>query len=239
MLSPRLRLAADFVRTGVPIADIGTDHAYLPAALVLSVKTPRCVACDLRAGPLARAAQTVRRYNCADKITLRLSDGLDAVEEGEARDVVIAGMGGELILAIVLRCAWLRRGDVRLVLQPMTAQEELRRGLCENGFAILREAVAREGDKLYLALTAAYTGKWRAPDAVFCAVGLLPENSDPLSAAFLQKKADALRTRASGLRRARETRPELPAAEALAAAVENLAAAAQARAAAYEQEALS
>lgn len=223
ILSPRLRLAAELVRAGVPVADIGTDHAYLPAFLAVSGKSPRCVACDLRPGPLARAEETVRRFSCGNQVALRLSDGLDKVAEDEARDVVLAGMGGELILAIVLRCEWLRRPDVRLVLQPMTAQEELRCGLCENGFEILREAVACEGDKLYLALTAGYTGKRRTPDDVFCAAGLLAENGDALSAVFLKKKAAALQKRADGLRHARSPSAELPRAEQLAAAVARIA----------------
>ena len=97
VLSPRLKTAADMVRKGVVAADIGTDHAYLPSYLVLSGICPRALACDLRKGPLENAAETLEHWNIADKITLRLSDGLDELSAGEADDIIMAGMGGILI----------------------------------------------------------------------------------------------------------------------------------------------
>ena len=93
VLSPRLKTAADMVRKGVVAADIGTDHAYLPSYLVLNGICPRALACDLRKGPLENAAETLERWNISDKITLRLSDGLDELSAGEADDIIMAGIG--------------------------------------------------------------------------------------------------------------------------------------------------
>ena len=85
------------VRPGSVAADIGTDHAYLPASLILNGICPRALACDLRKGPLSNAAKTVAAYGLEGKITLRLSDGFDEIEPFEADDLIICGMGGTLM----------------------------------------------------------------------------------------------------------------------------------------------
>lgn len=108
VLSPRLKTAADMVRKGVVAADIGTDHAYLPSYLVLSGICPRALACDLRKGPLENAAKALEHWNIADKITLRLSDGLDELSAGEADDIIMAGMGGILIAKLLERTEWVK-----------------------------------------------------------------------------------------------------------------------------------
>ncbi|MDR3645372.1 MAG: class I SAM-dependent methyltransferase, partial [Clostridia bacterium] len=166
-LTPRLRAVASLVREGVNVADIGTDHAYLAVWLVRSGGCGRCIACDVNAGPLERARETLRAYGAQDRVELRLADGLDAVRAQEADDVVIAGMGGELIAEIIARCGWLRESSKHLVLQPMTAQPELRRALCRSGFEIVREGAAREGAKLYVVISAVFTGRVSEPDELF------------------------------------------------------------------------
>ena len=123
-LCPRLQMVADFVRDGAAVADIGTDHAYLPVALVLSGKCPRAVVSDLREMPLENARQAIRRYHLEDRIVACLSDGLDEIAPDWAQDIIIAGMGGELIAAILARAPWLRNEGKRLILQPMTHAED-------------------------------------------------------------------------------------------------------------------
>lgn len=127
------------VRKGVVAADIGTDHAYLPSYLVLSGICPRALACDLRKGPLENAAETLEHWNIADKITLRLSDGLDELSVGEADDIIMAGMGGILIAKLLERTEWEKNKNIRLILQPMSHAEEVRLFLCNNGFDIIEE----------------------------------------------------------------------------------------------------
>lgn len=150
-LSPRLAMAAGMVPWGARLADIGTDHAYLPAALVLSGRIPCAIAADLRSGPLERAEKTVKEFNLTDKIQLRLCDGLRGIRPHETDAVVIAGMGGETIAAILGAAPWLRAGDVPLILQPMSSMYDLRRWLGEHGFRIEREELCREGETLYTA----------------------------------------------------------------------------------------
>lgn len=100
-LSPRLRMVGELVPAGARLADVGTDHAYLPAALILEGKIPWAIAADLRQGPLNRARATVREYGLTGKVAFRLCDGLSGIRPGEVDAVAAAGMGGETIAAIL------------------------------------------------------------------------------------------------------------------------------------------
>ena len=151
-LSPRLRMVGELVPAGARLADVGTDHAYLPAALLLEGKIPWAVAADLRRGPLDRARATVREYGLTGKIAFRLCDGLAGIGPDEADAVVIAGMGGETIAAILSAAPWVREKNMPLILQPMSSFPDLREWLGRNGFPIGEERLAREGDVLYTAL---------------------------------------------------------------------------------------
>ncbi len=117
-LDERLYLCAKNVRLGSTVADIGADHAYIAIWLILNEVCPRAIATDLRSGPLMNAQKNIFKYGVADKIEARISDGLDAVFPAEVEDIIIAGMGGELIMQIIARAGWLRDPTKHLVLQP-------------------------------------------------------------------------------------------------------------------------
>ena len=151
-LSPRLRMVGDLIPPGARLADVGTDHAYLPAALILEGKLPWAIAADLRQGPLDRARATVREYGLTGKVAFRLCDGLRGIRPEEVDAVTVAGMGGETIAAILSAAPWVRERE--LVLQPMSSMPELRGWLQENGFRIEEERLAKEGDALYTAFLA-------------------------------------------------------------------------------------
>ena len=123
-LTPRLQLLADWVRPGAKLADVGTDHAYLPVWLLLHHRVEHAIASDLRQGPLERARQTGRAWQVHD-LDLRLGDGLSGISPDEADTVVIAGMGGEHIAAILAAAPWTRDGCHTMLLQPMTRAQEL------------------------------------------------------------------------------------------------------------------
>ena len=142
-LSPRLRLLADWVRPGARVADVGTDHAYLPVWLVLHGRVSSAIASDLRKGPIQRARETCLRHG-ADSVDCRLCDGLSGIGAEEADTVIIAGMGGENIAAILAAAPWTKDGAHTLLLQPMTRAASLRKFLAENGYTILREALTCE-----------------------------------------------------------------------------------------------
>ncbi len=152
-LSPRLGMVAGLVPPGARLADIGTDHAYLPAALVGEGKIPSAIAADLRQGPLARARETVRRAGLTGKIFFRLCDGLSGIRPDEVDAVAIAGMGGETIAAILAAAPWVRERDVPLVLQPMSSMPDLRLWLAGHGYRIQEEWLCREGETLYTAFS--------------------------------------------------------------------------------------
>lgn len=215
-LCPRLQMAADFVRSGAAVADIGTDHAYLPAYLVMTGKCRRAVAADVRELPLENARQTIRRYHLEDRITACLSDGLAAIDPSQVEDIVIAGMGGELIAALLARAPWLRDGAKRLILQPMTHAEDVRRFLYENGFAILEEQAVREGERLYVALRARYTGEKTACSPGLPYLGRLPDCRSEAAALFLEKQRQRLTIRAQALRRSNRAPEECARLEAAA-----------------------
>ena len=127
------------VRSGNIAADIGTDNAYLPAWLILNNICPSALACEVRKGPLDNAKKTVEQYGIEEKITLRLSDGFDKIEPFEAQDFIMCGMGGTLMEELVSRTEWLKDTTKRLIVQPQSHSEDIRRFFVENGFEILFE----------------------------------------------------------------------------------------------------
>lgn len=147
-LTPRLQAIANQVPQGARLVDVGTDHGHLPVWLLLNGRIDRAIAADLRAGPLDRARDTARQYGQTERLSFRLCDGLADVRPEEVDTVVIAGMGGETIAAILKAAPWSRE-DKLLFLQPMTGAPKLREWLQANEYRILNEEIVREGKKLY------------------------------------------------------------------------------------------
>ena len=150
-LSPRLQAVADFVPEGEAVVDVGTDHGYIPIYLVETGKAPRAFAMDVGKGPLERAKAHVQQLNpqIRERITLRLSDGLKELKPGEAGAVVIAGMGGDLMMRILNEGRHVWDTVKTWVLSPQSEPERVRRFLEEEGFAILREMMVKDGGKYY------------------------------------------------------------------------------------------
>lgn len=149
-LGNRLGAIYDMVKGGT-VADIGTDHALLPVALVQGGKCTGGYACDIKRGPLESAARTIAAAGLTERIERVLCDGIPA-HGTDCDTIVIAGMGGLMIADI------LSRADIsdhtQLLLQPMTKAHELRRYLVHNGFVIDRERYVREGKMIYVVLDA-------------------------------------------------------------------------------------
>lgn len=198
-LDERLELVRSMVRSGVCAADIGTDHAYLPLHLVISEQASRVYASDINEGPLASARETVARFKMQPYIETVLSDGLDKVPVDEVDDIIIAGMGGELIASIIDREPKLKDGAKRLILQPMTMADKLRRYLYEHGFSIIDENAVREGGHVYTAMCARYTGEEHQIDEITALVGLLPRRSSAAAAEYIHGQANKLRKKGQGL----------------------------------------
>ena len=156
-LSPRLMAAANFVRPMAVVADIGTDHAYLPIYLCKLGKIRSAVASDINEGPVARAKINIATHSLAKKIAVCHTDGLTGIEAYSPTDIIICGMGGELIAEIIKRAEWSKSGSIRLILQPMTHADKLRKFLCDEGYLIIDEALAKE-EKVYQIICAEYRG---------------------------------------------------------------------------------
>lgn len=158
-LSPRLCAAAELVRSNCFAADVGTDHAYLPIALCLCGKIRGAVASDINKGPIEKARENIEKYGLGDKISTLHTDGLRGVEAFSPDDVLILGMGGELIASIIENAPWVAKEGINLCLQPMTHAELLRKFLFEHSFEIIDERIVREGEKLYQLILASFTNE--------------------------------------------------------------------------------
>lgn len=171
-ISKRLHAAASLAREGARIADVGTDHAYLPIYLFLSGKVSGGVVSDINRGPVERARANLRDYGCAKAFSALMTDGLFGVESYSPEDIFILGMGGELIIKIIDEARWVRKSEVRLILQPMTHPEFLRKYLAREGFCIKSELLVDE-DKIYHVICAEYDGVARELDGLEALFGRL------------------------------------------------------------------
>jgi tRNA (adenine22-N1)-methyltransferase len=203
-LTPRLAALAELVPHGSIVADIGTDHAYLPVYLVQERGCRLVVASDISPGPLALARETVAAFNCLHKIDLRLGNGLQVLRADDAIEtVVIAGLGGRSIAALLEEGREQLRQAQRLILQPMQDAALLRLYLAGHGFALLQEALVLEGSRLYEIIMAA-PGREEETDLFRLAVGpRLLERQPPLLAKLLREKMRRLRAVRSSLQKAR------------------------------------
>lgn len=189
-LDSRLKAAADLCRRGVTVCDVGTDHALL-ACYLAQTGAKSVIASDVRKGPLEAARRTIMQQG-VDNVAAVLSDGLDKIDYAD--DVVIAGMGGELIARIIAGCRFLSE-DTRFILQPMTKADTLRRELCRSGFEIIKERTAKEGVRRYTVMLVKYTGVKSEPDELFCMCGKI---TDP---DMLRSISAKLRKNAAGMDR--------------------------------------
>ena len=189
-LTDRLLKIASLVTEGKRVADIGTDHGYIPVYLLNQGKVPYAILADVNKGPLENARGEVRHNKLLDKVNLRLGSGIEVLEKGEVDEVIIAGMGGILISELLEAKLEVAHSVDKLILQPMQAQNELRKYLLNNGFEILDEVLVKEDFRIYEIIIAKYTGKNTVvSDDIYYEVGTkLIENKDPLLNEFIDKK---------------------------------------------------
>lgn len=170
-LSPRLAMVAGLVREGARFADVGTDHAYLPIYLLGEGRLTLAVAADIAEGPLDRARENLAAAGLLDRVTLLLADGLSGMEGLGLTDIAICGMGGEMIASILAAAPFVRDPSLRLILQPMTKADHLRRYLAAEGFSVISERYATEDGRVYLCLSAVYDGLVRSLSSVTAVLG--------------------------------------------------------------------
>lgn len=155
-ISNRLKAVASLISEGNVLADVGTDHGYVPIYLMQQGKIPRAIAMDINKGPLERAREHIMLFGMGDYIETRLSDGLAALKEGEAESVLIAGMGGGLVIHILEAGSGIAKKAKELVLQPQSELERVRRFLEENGYVTEAEDMVFEDGKYYPMMRVCY-----------------------------------------------------------------------------------
>lgn len=206
-LTPRLRTIMAQVPAGARLADIGTDHALIPAALLRRGIIQTAIASDIRQGPLDSAARTAQQFGLDGQISLRLGAGMCTVQPEEADTIVIAGMGGETIAQILEDDPWALDGEHLLLLQPMTAQPFLRQYLAAHGGVIEKESLCREGKRMYTVLTVRGGGKPEEKSLPDCCISevLL---QDPMAEAYVSRLLEREKKITASLESAAHQKPE-------------------------------
>lgn len=188
-ISNRLTTAAALVTQGYTLADVGTDHGYIPIYLLQQKKIPTAIAMDINEGPLERAKEHIALYGLQAYIQTRLSDGVAALKPGEVEAVLIAGMGGGLVMHILKDGEKVCQSAKELILQPQSEIERVREFLREAGYTILAEDMVYEDGKFYPMMKVQYQGEnveeLKLSDLYG---GLLLQNRHPVLKTFLEKE---------------------------------------------------
>lgn len=194
-ISNRLTTAAALVTQGYTLADVGTDHGYIPIYLLQQKKIPAAIAMDINEGPLERAKEHIALYGLQAYIQTRLSDGVAALKPGEVEAVLIAGMGGGLVMHILKDGEKVCQSAKELILQPQSEIEHVREFLREKGYTILAEDMVYEDGKFYPMMKVQYQGEnenaQKASEVLKLSDlygGLLLQNRHPVLKTFLEKE---------------------------------------------------
>ncbi len=189
ILKGRLKLLADKVSKCEVIADIGTDHAYLPIYLIQQGVCKRAIASDVKIGPVKVANKNINLYKMSEHIETRLGSGLDTIGEDEADVIIIAGMGGTLLTELLIANTHKAIKAAALILQPMNDLHVVRKWLFDHKFDIYDEELVAEGTKIYCVISAKYDGKNREYQEFELHIGeKLIEKKDPLLLAYCEIK---------------------------------------------------
>lgn len=196
-LKGRLELISKKIPKSKTVADIGTDHAYIPICLIETNQCEKAIASDIKKGPLKIAQKNIIAAGLENKIEIRYGNGLDTIGENEAEVIVIAGMGG-LLVADILEAGKTKAIKTKsLILQPMNHQEDVRKWLYENSFEIYDEELCNESNKIYSVICARSQENKKIEktmiEPVFLHIGQkLIEKKDPLLEKLIQNKVRLL-----------------------------------------------
>ena len=200
-IRPRLLACAALIPPCGTVADVGTDHGYLPVWLLQNGVCERVLASDLREKPLAIARENALRFGTADRTELFRSDGLQAYGDRSFDVLVCAGMGGDCIAGILAAAPRLRETRCTLVLQPQSSGNDLRRWLGEAGYAIEEELLVKDGRFLYTALRARWGGgRPLRPGEQFVSPALRARH-DPLLGEYVGRLVRSLEATVAGIAR--------------------------------------
>lgn len=154
-----MKAIISLVRKGESVADIGCDHGYIPIVLYKTGISPKCIASDVKEGPVRIAKENILQFRASEGVETRIGDGLTVLRPGEADTAVITGMGGRTILGILSQ-KWDVASGMNMILSPQSEVDEVRRFLAEKGFRIEEECFVKEDNKYYPVIRALYTGEF-------------------------------------------------------------------------------
>lgn len=202
-----MQAVASMVTAGNRLADVGTDHGYVPIVLVQEGKVPEAIAMDINAGPLERANEHIAENHLQDKIRTIQCDGLAGLKPGEADTILIAGMGGELVIHILSEGETVCRAAKELVLQPQSELHKVRSYLRMNNYRIVDEDMILEDGKYYpmmRVVTDYHNDCWDKMEASVVAAcdiygPLLLKNGNPILRKYLVREFRQLQNICSSL----------------------------------------
>lgn len=190
-ISLRLRTLLKMIDKCECMADIGTDHAYIPIYVIKNKVCKKAIASDINKGPIKKAKLNIKLHNLEDKIDCRLGGGLSTISPGEAEEIVIAGIGGNLIRDIAENDLEVLKEAKSVIFQPMQHSQVLREYIYNNGFKILDEELCIDENRFYEIIKVKYNGNVKCMDSVFYEVGeVLIKKKHSLLSRFLQSKID-------------------------------------------------
>ena len=197
-LSKRLKVCADMVSKGCRIADICTDHAYLPLFLATNKLISKAIASDINQGPLKIAKRNIYQNGLENVIETRLSEGLKNIDENEVDEIIIAGMGGNLISEILDKCKYKNRFNKKFILQPMTCEYDLRLYLCNNGYFIEDERAIFCKNKVYTVMMARYINHKLIFSETYYYIGRILKNYNEDARLYIEKQIRDLKNKKKG-----------------------------------------
>ncbi len=201
-LGNRLKKISEYVDKGSLVTDIGTDHGYIPAYLIQENIISKAILSDINEGPIENAKSTFIENEIYDKGKFYLSSGLKNIGDDELDNVIIAGMGGLMIMKILMEDFEKAKKINKLILQPMQNKKELREFLLTNGFDIVDEALVSEGRHIYEIIICRYDSVVRYSDDIVNECGYkLPFKKDRLFVDFIEQKISSVKTAMAGLMR--------------------------------------
>ena len=179
ILTPRLKIIADSIQGFDTVADIGSDHAYLPIYLVKNGRVKSAIATDVNSGPVEISKKGLKSHKVEEKVSVRQGNGLEVIAPEEAEVIVIAGMGGILIRDILDKDARVAESAKLLILQPMRDSDKVRRWLLAHDFDIIDEELVKEQDKIYEVIWAKPVGATKTADGLMLMGDKIIEKKHP------------------------------------------------------------
>lgn len=188
-ISNRLKCVASMIDRCNSIADIGTDHGYLPIYLIQNGVCESAIASDIKKGPLNKAKINIKKYNMEEKIQCRLGAGLNTIKENEVDSAIISGMGGNLIGDIIDNDLGVFKSLEYAVLQPVQNPEVLRKYLYGKGFNIIDEELCIDENKYYEIIKVEYNNNVIIKDDIYYEISeKLIEKKHPLISQYIEYK---------------------------------------------------